>query len=840
MGAVEVVLGGFRDCFDDARMTDGLTAYRDNRKLCIIFENNGALKTLERDARRALGPLPITTGLMWLAGVSLAMAFGAVIIVFLAFLEVFYDLFKQAALRLRIPENRLEFAYFVVVLIAGSAIVSFLPQLFSGGNKGFGNDVLRRFVDNELGAVNRIARRASVASLLGRVDGIRLFNPFIMPQSFREKLLLRFVKLKLPLQIYLHYDEIAAWTAFARENNISWSLLEREVPEIESTRLFSNGLSQGGNAPLKTVAGKKQAGLAIKTLDRLLGSNAASLFSLFVLSSTRNAADPWRHALSAHPELSRGLVSFYYAEHLMPQIFAKVAGHQASEPGLLRLVYERARKDYGLFDASPFEGAVFLSGSIDWEQEQAANKALNARLEAALDMRPPGLARSLPDANALLCAIVRYAPAEIVLKEFVDTLAEFIHQAERTQNFMAAGLLGDVGALRMKLNSGEGTPRMGLRELMQGLPLETIWKLAEMLEAAGRFAGALDLYEWLGSVEPVVSHIRAARLKERLGLADEGLALITGKYRAEFEEILRRYRNAPLERSAALDRMCLLAIRYHLQLAWIIISGRIEKPGSDRQTAADALSLVQGAVESPWCDFAAPMDRWQFWNYAAQLAEWNGDFENCIHLHQRAADVPGLPARWKSASLINLGIALRKRALAMRTESRRGPQAASEAGNPASDLVNSYAAAANGARMKLGLGDLDEAAIGLHNAAYTMLYLARFDRSGAYTGKQAAQLALRGLEVLQDTKSAKKLGLLLAECAFGLSLSGAGAAPGDEEKIASLYGQLAGLHASGLIPASDAADILALHNDIFPSKAADFADIIRNHPASLDVISIPV
>lgn len=218
------------------------------------------------------------------------------------------------------------------------------------------------------------------------------------------------------------------------------------------------------------------------------------------------------------------------------------------------------------------------------------------------------------------------------------------------------------------------------------------------------------------------------------------------------------------------------------------------------------------------------MDRWQYWTYAGQLAEWRDDFESCIALHQQAADVPGLPARWKSASLINLGIALRKRGLGLIALARaRGEPPGAEA---LRDLVGSYAATARGARMKLGLGDMDEAATGLHNASYTMLHLAVVEKSGTYSGIKAAQLALRGIEILKGTNSTKKLGLLLVECAFGLMLAGGGAAPANAVTIAPLMKELSDLDAARLIPASDIADILSLHNDLFAMKAARLADIV--------------
>ena len=98
---------------------------------------------------------------------------------------------------------------------------------------------------------------------------------------------------------------------------------------------------------------------------------------------------------------------------------------------------------------------------------------------------------------------------------------------------MAAGIIGDIClpaplATADPKDSASAQWKSTAREVLSGVGLTQLATLAELLEGAGRFSIALEVYEWLESVDPVASHIRIARLIERVGHAGEGVKVLLG------------------------------------------------------------------------------------------------------------------------------------------------------------------------------------------------------------------------------------------------------------------------------------------------------------------------
>jgi hypothetical protein len=120
-----------------------------------------------------------------------------------------------------------------------------------------------------------------------------------------------------------------------------------------------------------------------------------------------------------------------------------------------------------------------------------------------------------------------------------------------------------------------------------------------------------------------------------------------------------------------------------------------------------------------------------------------------VNFHKQTHNVPGISLRWKAASAINLGVAIRESAINAQSQHV---------------LEDALLSILQGVSIKLEIGDLDEAAVGLHNAAICQILIYSRDEVSNRTHMcDSLEMSELGLKILDVTKANKKRGMLLAE-----------------------------------------------------------------------------
>jgi hypothetical protein len=786
---------------------------------------------LEDDVNAKYGRASVGAMILWVAGVVLALAMGAAAIIFLSFLDVFYKIFGEVAYHFELPQKSLDQIYFIGILLLGAAVISFLPRLASEESSGSGQRILKWLLDDDERTIRRLSSRLSVGVFLGTVKAIHIWNPLRFSATQREQFLKLMARKKVPTRFYIHYDELSEWKEFASAANIDWHIEDGAdappAPAASSSSLersFEQWTGPSEDGPLYDIA------QVASCIEHLLGSKDSTLLSVLLLSSTRFAAEPWRSALLAHAELGSGLVSLAYSNNLAEQIASSMDFSASEARARLRRVFERAVRDYGLFRKTAFEGAALVSRRIKWQAGEIP--ADWVEINRALNFRVGGLARTLHDSSALFCALVRNEAEEFVSKDYRELMEAFATEAHRDENLIACGLVGDVcAALAVPPLGATGAPAhapdtAGARKLLEGIHVSKLELLAEMFEGSGRFGAALALFDWLSSVQPVAAHIRQARLLERIGNYEAALELLLSRYRPERESTIAACAETLQQPTWQQPRGCLLAVRYHLQWAWIIFSGGFNTDTANKTKAWEVLDRVRVIADSPYSEFLTPMDRWQLWNYSGLVAEWYGDFAAAVRMHTQAGDLPGIPLRWKGASLINRGVALRREALAP-TLDGSAVSVATMSEIRLDALRQSFASIVEGTKMKMGIGDVDEAAVGLHNAAYAALCLDAAAAGPAWQ-QHAADLSGLGLRVIDASRSRKKRALLVAENLFARMREAGSPPPAGARAPSELLGELDSLIAAQRVPVSDLTDISALYAFVFGVDGASISSMLQH------------
>lgn len=826
MTNVTIVLGEMHKIFSDPVLSSGRLVANRDKKLNIVISDELKPTELQNGVNEEFGRFSIGATVMWGVGILVAISFGIAVIIFMSALDVFHELFGKIAYSFKIPTEYPQRLYFLAIPIVGALIISFLPKMFSGTDGGVGRFIMAWLVNDQGRTLSRLSSRLSVGTSLGRVKEIHVWNPMRFSEPYRDDFLLMLLKRRsIPITLYIHHDEISRWATFASLNGVSWTVKDEASATAgnpSGRRLFDEHMKwvarpdAGPAIPLETVA---------RMARHLMGPSGESFLGILLLSSTRFAVSPWRECLERNPELSSGLVSLNYAAAIAQQAASAFDNAERDAASAIRGVFERSIRDYGfLRESAFFETAIVMpvlrlsEGALppSWQQ-----------IKSSLNFRVRGTNRLFTESTALFSNLVRFRDDAFISRDYRELVEAFADAARADGNLLCSGVLADM--CRYPVGANGQTPAAGdsdfqTRRVFDGVAIAQLSSLAELFEGAGRFAAALDLYSWLDAVDPVVAHIRKARLIERLGQYDEALRFLLSRYRTQMETALASLGSDGMGSAALPVSLCTSAIRYHLQWAWITISGELAKPDGNKETADRILHRLLQVSELPQVDFLTAMDRWQLWNYLGLLHEWNGRYDAAAQHHKRAADLPGVPLRWKGASLINAGIATRKEFC----------------GAPTADsldaLSKAYASIIRGTELKLSLGDVDEAAVGLHNAAYVGLLMCRLDRNSEPGPEGIIRLTSLGLGILGNTRSVKKRALLSAEQLFARlilaaskpaeTLNISGAARADLEDIATL-------RQAGHIPESDERDILTLKGILSGEQETTLAQMLDAIRASL-------
>jgi len=809
MRPVYVVTGAMRSLLTDDAFASGAVAVRKKRALHIVVSEGLLPTTLERGINSVYGRFSLAASALWLVGLVAALGFGAAFVIFMATLDVFNEIFKNVSYSFSLPTAYPDRMYFFAILIGGAFVVSFLPRLMMNSESGVGQGILSALLNDERRTMSRLSHRLGIAILLGRIKEIHIWNPFQFAKDYKVHFLTRLLGHKAKFYVYLHHDEVSEWLAFASLHDIQWEATtpaqdrpEDKEPGAEADDRLLRAYSRWiGHSPEVEISARALS----QVFKQLMGPTAHTFLGVLLASSTRSAREPWASALENNVDLGSGLVSLSFANRIAQQIIPSTTISDGAAQALMRTVFERCIRDYEVLRETAFYETALLVSPLDIRNTAATPEW--GQIASTLNLQVRGAARQLTDSSALFSSLVHYDADTFVSKDYRELLEAFAESAHAEGNLLMSGVVADVYG-GGKDDSARGDKHVVLqdahpREVLDGVSIKHLGNLADLFEGAGRFASALDLQSWLQSVEPMNSHIRRARLLERLGHYSAALDFLLSANKDETTRVILALAGEDGAKAAFSAHIQSLAVRYHLQWAWVIISGKLNRADGNDGVALEILGRLHKVASDPHFDFLTPLDRWQLWNYSGLLAEWQRDFDEASASFDRASGLPGVPLRWKAASQINKGIALRASLL---QKVRRHEDTTSLLGGVMTDSFNSIM---RGTEIKIALGDVDEAAVGLHNAAYTALTSIALNGPEVASPQRIARLSKLGLGIVSKTGSSKKRYLLLAENTFASLLPPGNA---DDVKNAKANAEaLANASAAQEIPEADGKDILELY-----------------------------
>lgn len=330
--------------------------------------------------------------------------------------------------------------------------------------------------------------------------------------------------------------------------------------------------------------------------------------------------------------------------------------------------------------------------------------------------------------NPISLLILYYYVKDIVLdeKRTVAILEKFIDSIKRKQQydllesywFDIAGEMFDSSNLDSFITTGSSIYRK--------LSIDTLNTLMFLFERNGKFEQALLLAKYLYEINPNRYSIEISSLYERMGEFDSA-------YNSLSYNIKNSLKPSEVE------------VRFHQRKAWIIVSQRRE----DKKE--EGIGTLKKLEELLFChqEFNEPLWLWHYYNIKANYEEWNANFDLAIENYMKCLSVPALGSFEYGATFVNMAIAYRFKFLSLETKDEK-------------IIDKSIYLGEIGLKLKESVGDRDEMPVVLHNQALNILYKAAFFEDVKFLDNTIS-FASNALEILDDTHSKKRLGMVLIE-----------------------------------------------------------------------------
>ncbi|NQY92862.1 MAG: hypothetical protein HRT43_01740 [Campylobacteraceae bacterium] len=261
------------------------------------------------------------------------------------------------------------------------------------------------------------------------------------------------------------------------------------------------------------------------------------------------------------------------------------------------------------------------------------------------------------------------------------------------------------------------------------LSIDSLNKLIFLLERNGYFNQALLINEYLYEINPTKYAIGICSLYERMG------------------DFTKAYESLPSSINISKnEEVNELEIKYFQRKAWIIVSQRKVEL---KQEALDCLESLKILLFSHNED-ANPLSLWHYYNIQANLDEWNEDYNSAIDNYNKCLKIPALGSFEYGATFVNMAISYRlKYLLSDRTD--------------AEFIEKSISLGNIGIYLKQSVGDRDEMPVVLHNQALNILYKLIDKDVDKEKCLDIISLTHEGIDILIQTKSVKRLGMLYME-----------------------------------------------------------------------------
>ena len=333
--------------------------------------------------------------------------------------------------------------------------------------------------------------------------------------------------------------------------------------------------------------------------------------------------------------------------------------------------------------------------------------------------------------NPISLLILYYYVKDIVLdqRRTIKILEKFISSIKQKQHyelinfywFEIAGFMFDFN----DINTFESSNNSYYRKLS----IESLNNLAFLFERNGHFEQAILLNQYLYEINPNKYALNISSLYERMGQFDKA-----------YESLPKSLNIGKNEKPNEIE------IRYfQRKAAWIIISQRNEKL---KDEGIECLNKLEELLFSHNED-NVPIWLWHFYNIKANVEEWNENYNEAIKYYKKCLSIPTLGAFEYGATFVNMAISYRCK-YNLLTE--KNPKI----------IDKSIKFVRLGLILKQSVGDRDEMPVVLHNFALNILYKISNTMDTSLCN-EVLEATNEALEILDKTKSIKRLGMVLIE-----------------------------------------------------------------------------
>ena len=333
--------------------------------------------------------------------------------------------------------------------------------------------------------------------------------------------------------------------------------------------------------------------------------------------------------------------------------------------------------------------------------------------------------------NPISLLILYYYVKDIVLdqRRTIKILEKFISSIKQKQHyelinfywFEIAGFMFDFN----DINTFESSNNSYYRKLS----IESLNNLAFLFERNGHFEQAILLNQYLYEINPNKYALNISSLYERMGQFDKA-----------YESLPKSLNIGKNEKPNEIE------IRYfQRKSAWIIISQRNEKM---KDEGIECLNKLEELLFSHNED-NVPIWLWHFYNIKANVEEWNENYNEAIKYYKKCLSIPTLGAFEYGATFVNMAISYRCK-YNLLTE--KNPKI----------IDKSIKFGRLGLILKQSVGDRDEMPVVLHNFALNILYKISNTMDTSLCN-EVLEATNEALEILDKTKSIKRLGMVLIE-----------------------------------------------------------------------------
>ncbi|MGE0052341.1 MAG: tetratricopeptide repeat protein, partial [Arcobacter sp.] len=340
--------------------------------------------------------------------------------------------------------------------------------------------------------------------------------------------------------------------------------------------------------------------------------------------------------------------------------------------------------------------------------------------------------------NPISLLILYYYVKDIVLdkRRTIKILEKFIRSIKNKQQyelinfywFEIAGYMFDFN----DVNTFESSNNSYYRKIS----IDALNDLAFLFERNGHFEQAILLNQYLYEINPNKYALNICSLYERMG-----------KFEQAYDSLPKELNLGKSSKPTDIE------IRYYQRkAAWIIISQRNE---ALKEEAIKSLNKLETLLFSHSED-NEPLWLWHFYNIKANLKEWEENYDEAIVFYKKCLSIPTLGAFEYGATFVNMAISYRCKYIEQEIKDEK-------------IIDKSIKYGKLGMILKESVGDRDEMPIVLHNFALNVLYkiLNSFSLNLCNEVLNATNDAL---EILEQTKSVKRLGMVLIENYISKSL----------------------------------------------------------------------